>query len=323
MAYIKEIVNGTDATEFSHRLDALLDIKSFSSKGRGRQVKLAEAMGVSQNAVNKWLNGESLPRRKMMRIIAAYFQCHLAWLEYGVLEVNGTENINDQTDSEEYVTAMEANKLLSQKFVYRKIPLNCVESEDSMAGKSYESEKLTIIGNDGESIGVFKHQASSSGSSTVGIYTRPAPDLSSTFNENTSPAPEITQLPLISWTTAGTWEEVQDPLAPYQYEELIPVTKRYSNRAFALRIVGDSMQASDGPSFPSGCVIAVEPQHEATNGSFVVVRLEDSKEATFKQLVIDGPKRYLKPLNTRYPIMEIEEEATICGVVRQMVMDFS
>ena len=140
---------------------------------------------------------------------------------------------------------------------------------------------------------------------------------------NTSPGPEIVQyLPLISWVRAGEWTEIEDPYEPGTYEKLILVTRRYSNRAYALRLDGDSMQAPDGDSFPSGSIICVEPMQQAKNGSYVVIRLESSNEATFKQLIIDGDRQYLKPLNPRYPIMETTEPATICGVVRQLVMDF-
>ena len=141
--------------------------------------------------------------------------------------------------------------------------------------------------------------------------------------DNALPGPEIVQyLPLISWVRAGEWTEIEDTHEQGTYEKLIPVTKRYSNRAYALKLTGDSMQALDGDSFPTGSIICVEPQRPANNGSYVVIRLESSNEATFKQLVIDGDRRFLKPLNPRYPIMEITEPTTICGVVRQLVMDF-
>ena len=140
---------------------------------------------------------------------------------------------------------------------------------------------------------------------------------------NVEPGPPLQHLPLISWVRAGEWTGIEDPHEPGTYERLVPVTRRYSNRAFALRIVGDSMSAPDGgDSFPDGSIIAVEPMQEARNGSYVVVRTEGANEATFKQLVIDGDRTFLKPRNPRYPIVEVGEEATICGVVRQMVMDF-
>jgi SOS-response transcriptional repressor LexA len=87
-----------------------------------------------------------------------------------------------------------------------------------------------------------------------------------------------------------------------------------SAEAFSLRVEGDSME----PEFPHGCIIFVEPRSEALNGDFVVVTLDDSRRATFKELVIDGPSRYLKPLNPRYPILPLTVEARVCGVVREM-----
>ena len=50
---------------------------------------------------------------------------------------------------------------------------------------------------------------------------------------------------------------------------------------------------------------------------YVVVRLEDSQETTFKQLVIEEGHQYLKALNPDWPnrIIEVNSNATICGVV--------
>jgi SOS-response transcriptional repressor LexA len=87
--------------------------------------------------------------------------------------------------------------------------------------------------------------------------------------------------------------------------------------AFALRVRGDSME----PKFQDGCIIIVDPDKESYNGAFVVVRESDTDEATFKQLQIDGSRRYLKPVNPRYPIMEMRSETLICGVVVKMEMD--
>jgi SOS-response transcriptional repressor LexA len=52
-----------------------------------------------------------------------------------------------------------------------------------------------------------------------------------------------------------------------------------------------------------------------------VALLADAGQVTFKQLVIDG-RRYLKPLNPRYPIMEMDDRMATCGVVKQMIMSF-
>lgn len=137
--------------------------------------------------------------------------------------------------------------------------------------------------------------------------------------ENIADGPAVTAyIPLISWVAAGSWRDLADPYPPGEGEALVPVTCRTGPNAYALRVQGDSME----PVFPNGSVIIVDPAVEPRQGSYVVVRLDEAEQATFKQLVIDGGARYLKPLNPRYPLMEIRESATVCGVVRQMVMDF-
>jgi SOS-response transcriptional repressor LexA len=98
---------------------------------------------------------------------------------------------------------------------------------------------------------------------------------------------------------------------------------RVGPHAYALRVVGDSMTNPHGsPSFPEGTVIILDPEREAAPGKYVVVRQKGDSEVTFKQLVRDGGRFYLKPLNPRYPILEMNEDAVICGVLVQAVMDF-
>jgi SOS-response transcriptional repressor LexA len=125
-------------------------------------------------------------------------------------------------------------------------------------------------------------------------------------------------VPLISWVQAGrpmpaeTWD-------PETLEHLL-VARKYGPRAYALRVRGDSMvDPTSGKGFPEGCYIVVDPDGEARHGSYVIVRFTGSDEATFKQLIHDGPRRLLRPSNPRYPIIEMNGEAEIVGVVREKV----
>jgi SOS-response transcriptional repressor LexA len=77
-----------------------------------------------------------------------------------------------------------------------------------------------------------------------------------------------------------------------------------------------------GKSIPEGSVIIVDPNVPAEHGKVVVARLEESNEATLKQLVIDGGVKYLKPFNSSYPTMPINGNCTIIGVVKQLIQDF-
>lgn len=132
----------------------------------------------------------------------------------------------------------------------------------------------------------------------------------------------VTTVPILSWGQAGKRHEETVRLVVNEDEKSVSIAKDVSPNSFALLVRGDSMQAIEGPSFPPGSIIIVDPAMEAQNESFVVVRVKGADEASFKQLVIDGGRTYLKPLNPRYPVIEAQPDATICGVVRQMLMDF-
>lgn len=140
---------------------------------------------------------------------------------------------------------------------------------------------------------------------------------------NTEPGPDIIgRVPLISWVQAGAWAEVIDNHLPGQADEWRLTTAKVSKNSFALRVKGDSMTNPHGsPSVPDGYIIIVDPNKQAENGDLVVARLDDSMEVTFKKLVFDGSKRYLKPLNPAYPVIEINGNCTICGKVVKVELD--
>ena len=119
--------------------------------------------------------------------------------------------------------------------------------------------------------------------------------------------------PLISWVQAGRWTDTGGQFVAQDAEEWMPCSARCGPRTFALRVQGASME----DKFFAGDLIFVDPDREPTDKSFVVVRLDDSDQATFKQLIIEGDRRYLRAYNPRWPepIIEINGDATLCGVV--------
>jgi len=136
---------------------------------------------------------------------------------------------------------------------------------------------------------------------------------------NVEPGPDMKgKVPLISHVQAGEWSEIIDTFQPGDAEQWLPCPAFHSERTFALRVRGESMyNPHSHPSFRDGDLIFVDPEKHAVNGSLVVVRLENEKEATFKKLIFDGDKKYLRALNPAWPepIIKINSEATICGVV--------
>lgn len=131
---------------------------------------------------------------------------------------------------------------------------------------------------------------------------------------NTESGPGVRSLrPLISWVQAGEWAEIAGKFALGDAEDLLPCPVRCSPDTFVLRVRGESME----PKFHDGDLIFVDPQVSPDSGKYVVVRMEDSHEATFKQLIVEGDRQYLKALNPDWPkrIIEVNANATLCGVV--------
>lgn len=133
------------------------------------------------------------------------------------------------------------------------------------------------------------------------------------------PSAPVTRLPLVSLVQAGLPAELFDPYIPGVAERWEPFAGKYSASAYCVMVKGHSMQAPEGqtPTFPEGTIIAVEPTRAAIHKDFVIVRFVNNDEATFKQLILDGPFKFLKPLNPDYKTMPVPEGAQLCGVVRE------
>lgn len=129
------------------------------------------------------------------------------------------------------------------------------------------------------------------------------------------------QIPMLTWQEAQTY--LQDKKAikknPSNY---LTIHTPVGPQAFALRVEGDSMEAAHGPSFPANSIIIVDPEVTPHSNSFVIAKQNGSSTLVFKQLIIDGARHYLKPLNVRYPLVDISPQTIVCGVVRLLLMEF-
>jgi len=84
-----------------------------------------------------------------------------------------------------------------------------------------------------------------------------------------------------------------------------------AEESYALMVLGDSML----PEFEHGEIIVIEPEGLARDGSFVIA-LHDG-EHTFRQLVLDDGRWYLKPLNPLYPTVDFPGPSAVKGVITE------
>ncbi|HBJ0337233.1 TPA: LexA family transcriptional regulator [Escherichia coli] len=135
----------------------------------------------------------------------------------------------------------------------------------------------------------------------------------------------VKKIPILSWVQAGEWTESGAPITEDDISEWIFTTASLSDEGFALRVRGDSMTNPNGaPSIPEGSFVVVDPDYgspQEVNGKIVVAQIVGSAEATLKKFVIDGPLKYLVPLNPNYRVMEVNGNCKIVGVVKQVVTD--
>jgi SOS-response transcriptional repressor LexA len=136
--------------------------------------------------------------------------------------------------------------------------------------------------------------------------------------KNTVQPGQMFRYPVISWVSAGSWEEAVQPY-PDGFSDKYEISDYDSKGpAFWLEVKGDSMTAPTGTSVPEGMLILVDTEADVKPGKLVVAKLPASNEATFKKLVEDGGIRYLKPLNPAYKMVECDENCRIIGVAVRM-----
>ncbi|WP_052285665.1 LexA family protein [Kluyvera genomosp. 1] len=129
--------------------------------------------------------------------------------------------------------------------------------------------------------------------------------------------------PLISWVSAGEWQEACEPYEMHEIDEWYESNAHVEGPAFWLKVKGDSMTSPVGLSIPEGMMILVDTGKSPENGNLVVAKLVDANEATFKKYVIDEGmgNKYLQPLNPMHSRVKINGNCKIIGVAVQMMMN--
>ncbi|MDX7985999.1 helix-turn-helix domain-containing protein [Xenorhabdus sp. 12] len=123
------------------------------------------------------------------------------------------------------------------------------------------------------------------------------------------------QYPLLDWANTGHWCEEPSTAYPANNTQRYETSVECSQHAFWLEVKGDSMASPNGLSIPQGMIILVDPEVKPSTNNLVIAKLDGEKELTFKQLISEGYDTFLKPLNSQYNMIPINNHVHIIGVV--------
>lgn len=127
-----------------------------------------------------------------------------------------------------------------------------------------------------------------------------------------------TSIPILNWEIATHWPRNKLDLKKQNWSDWTTTDHDVSPNAFALKIQGDAM----APRFPDHTILIVEAQREPAHRDFVIVHGKNQTTPVFRQLIIEGQDKYLRPLNAEFKTLEMDKDHRILGVVIQSRYDF-
>ncbi len=121
--------------------------------------------------------------------------------------------------------------------------------------------------------------------------------------------------PVLNWVQAGNFAQCGDNYSMHDIDNWRESVKYAGERGFWLEVHGDSMSSPAGVSFPEGMSILVNPEADPYSNGYVIARKKSTDEVTFKKYVYDLGREFLAPLNSQYPVIEMDDDCEIVGVV--------
>jgi len=214
------------------------------------------------------------------------------------------------------INSMNYGSLIRKARKYRNWTLQDLADELSYQGIEIDTGNLSRIetGKQGTSNVVLDGILRTFGISIEALLLKAAG--SAEYSGQVAPEKEG-RCPVISWHQVAGWRGIGSMDRSVITEEWLICPIPHGADTFALRLSGESMQDPHGPiSFYDGDIVFFDPARVASNNSFVAVKESDGPEATFKQLIVESNKEYLKALNPDWPnrIIPITEDTVICGV---------
>jgi SOS-response transcriptional repressor LexA len=126
------------------------------------------------------------------------------------------------------------------------------------------------------------------------------------------------KIPLLTWEQATKWA---DGKYDVNDNEQLFTDAKVGKHAYALAVKDASME----PLFPKDTLLIIDPDKIPKDRCFVIATVTNYPEVLFRQLLIDGPYQYLKPISPdfdRFKMMLLDKNDSISGVLVQARRDY-
>ncbi|MFC3908549.1 LexA family protein [Legionella dresdenensis] len=122
------------------------------------------------------------------------------------------------------------------------------------------------------------------------------------------------EIPILSWADAACLSRLGFT-SNYKY---LKVGYQPPQASFALLI-----EYTLDNRFPEGTFLIIDQNKKPKNGSYVIVKQENSNLASLKRFILDGSTAYLKSIDHSIPSVQYDDKTTkIVGVVIQSILNF-
>ena len=112
----------------------------------------------------------------------------------------------------------------------------------------------------------------------------------------------LIELPVWEWKSLQCWPDMAKNLRTISSADTLPLnTKKYSQKVFAVKLEDASM----APQFPIGTTLIIDPGVNIRDRCYVLIKLKNTGEFIFRQLLLNAGKHYLKPLSPDLQGLEI------------------
>ena len=120
-------------------------------------------------------------------------------------------------------------------------------------------------------------------------------------------------VPHISWNSVKNMliHNSVDPRSAC--DEMIVSQTETSDRAFAVTYTGDEMTGNGMKTIPDGVTLIFDRKDDIQPPCKVLAVVHG--DLVFRELVKDGGIQYLKPLNTQYRTIEVDDNVKICALL--------